>query len=88
MDSNNTNYLKDLRKRILKLHENEYIEILKIIINNNCKYSENNNGVFINMSRLPKNVITEIENILLFCEENKIRLQEDLKNRNNLLIQN
>ena len=88
MDSNNTNYLKDLRKRILKLHENEYIEILKIIINNNCKYSENNNGVFINMSRLPRNVITEIENILLFCEENKIRLQEDLKNRNNLLIQN
>ena len=40
------------------------------------------------MSRLPNKVITEIENILLFCEENKIRLQEDLKNRNNLLIQN
>jgi len=88
MEPHNTNYLKDLRKRILKLHENEYIEILKIIINNNCKYSENNNGVFINMSRLPNKVITEIENILLFCEENKIRLQEDLKNRNNLLIQN
>lgn len=84
----NTNYLKDLRKRILKLHENEYSEILKIIVNNNCKYSENNNGVFINMSKLPEKVIKEIENILLFCEENKLRLQEDLKNRNNLLIQN
>jgi hypothetical protein len=88
MDSNNTSYLKDLRKRILNLHENEYKEILKIIINNNCKYSENNNGVFINMSRLPEKVINEIENILLFCEDNKIRLQADLKNRNNLLIQN
>ena len=40
------------------------------------------------MSKLPEKVIKEIENILLFCEENKLRLQEDLKNRNNLLIQN
>ena len=84
-DIYNTDYLKDLRKRIMNLQDNEYYEILKIIIKYDYNFSENKNGIFINMSKLNNNVISEIEKLIDFCESNKIRLQNDMIKRNNLL---
>lgn len=77
--------LKELKNKIMKLQENEYYEILKIIIKNNFNYSENKNGIFINMTKLTPNIINELENMVDFCEKNKIRLSNDNKVRNNLL---
>ena len=77
--------LKELKNKIMKLQENEYYEILKIIIKNNFNYSENKNGVFINMTKLSPQIIEELEKMVVFCEKNKIRLNNDSKVRNNLL---
>ena len=48
-------------------------------------YSENKNGVFINMTKLSPQIIEELEKMVVFCENNKIRLNNDSKVRNNLL---
>ena len=72
-----TQYLKELKNIIEKLHETEQVELLKLFIRNNCNYSENKNGIFINMSKLDNSVIKETEEFLEFCNKNKKFLSED-----------
>ena len=78
-------YLFLLKGRIIKLQKNEHYEVLKIIIKYNCNYSENKNGIFINMTKLSKQSIDEIEKLLEFSQKNKIRLHNDALLRNNLI---
>ena len=47
-DNFNNDEIKNLKKMINQLHENEHIEIFKIIKNDTDKYTENRNGIFIN----------------------------------------
>lgn len=70
MDTKLTNnYLNDLKKRILKLGNNEYLEIYKIIVDNNINHTKNKNGVFINLLNLDSNTIDEIEKLLKYYNE-------------------
>lgn len=66
----NITKLKSLKEKIESLEKTEHQEVLKIIKRYDCKYTENNNGVFINMNKLTDNVIEEIESFLLFSDEN------------------
>tara|TARA_Y100001970_G_C13735544_1_gene603631 strand:+ start:87 stop:338 length:252 start_codon:yes stop_codon:yes gene_type:complete len=66
----NINKLKSLKEKIEALEKTEHQEILKIIKRYECKFTENNNGVFINMNKLSENVIKEIESFLVFSDEN------------------
>jgi hypothetical protein len=63
--------IKDLKNLISQLHENEHIEILKIIKNDTDKYTENRNGIFINMSKLKNSTLINIRNFVHFCYENR-----------------
>lgn len=62
--------LKSLKEKIESLDKTEHQEVLKIIKKYDCKFTENNNGVFINMNKLDENVINEIEAFLVFSDEN------------------
>ena len=62
-------YLNDLKQRILKLNNNEYLEIYKIIVNNNIVHTKNNNGVFINLFNLDTTCVYEIEKLLKYYYE-------------------
>jgi len=62
--------LKNLREIIVDLDTCEHIEILKIIIKNNVKYTENNNGVFVNMNKLSDKCIVDIKSFLTFINNN------------------
>tara|TARA_B100001093_G_C26692973_1_gene955627 strand:- start:557 stop:808 length:252 start_codon:yes stop_codon:yes gene_type:complete len=66
----NINNLKSLKEKIEGLEKTEHQEILKIIKRYDCKFTENNNGVFINMNKLSEDVIKEIESFLVFSDEN------------------
>ena len=66
----NITKLKSLKEKIESLEKTEHQEVLKIIKRYDCKYTENNNGVFINMNKLTDNVIEEIESFLVFSDEN------------------
>lgn len=62
-------------------------EVLKILKDNNVNISENNNGSFINLSNLDKEVLDKITNYieyfnkqqknLLFIEEEKINIKKE-----------
>ena len=76
--------LKLLKKEIESLQENEHLEILKIINKSSIKYSENKNGIFINMNKLSGEIINEIKDFLDFCRTNKMKLQNDIIRRDNI----
>ena len=62
--------LKNLRDRICELGLVENIEIFKILQKNNVKYTENNNGIFVNMAKLSQKTIDDIEAFLTFIKNN------------------
>lgn len=64
--------LKKLRDKIQTLEKIHQLHILKILIENNISYTENSNGVFINMITLSEDVSNSIEKYLEY-----VSLQED-----------
>ena len=47
------------KSKLLKLYE--HIEIFKLIKKQNISYTKNNNGVFINLNKLPDSLIIKIK---------------------------
>ena len=62
--------LKELRDIITELEICEQSEILKIIEKNKIKFTENKNGVFINMNKLSDKAIYDIETFLEYIQNN------------------
>ena len=61
-----------LKLKIEKLDKIHQIKILDILIKNQIKYSENRNGVFLNMDSLNNKTIQEIkENLEYFQKQEK-----------------
>ena len=68
---------KILVEKINKLLPIEQEEIFKIIKRFNIKYTENNNGVFINLSNnINTQYLDEIENYLNYLEINKTNIKD------------
>ena len=63
--------LKNLRNEIIKLEEFQQFEILKILDKHNIKYTQNKNGLFLNMKILDIICIKNINEFLLFISNNK-----------------
>jgi hypothetical protein len=68
--------LQKMKNKIEKLDKNESIEIFKIIHKNQINYSQNNNGIFIDLSCLNDQSLIEIRAFLDFIEENKKHIHE------------
>lgn len=62
--------LKEIRDVITELDVCEQSEVLKIVEKNNIKFTENKNGVFINMNKLSDKAIEEIESFLEYINNN------------------
>lgn len=69
-------FKKDIYNRILLLNNIEHNEIYKIILNNedNVIYTKNNNGIFINLSKLKENTLIKLDEFLSYCINNKKEL--------------
>lgn len=70
-------YLIDVEKSIINLNLDEKTEIFKIIKNNSEKYSNNKNGIFINLSKLNISTINQIIDKLNYYNNNKKTLLQD-----------
>ena len=64
--------LKNIRDIINTLEEHQSLEILKILDKNDFKYTQNKNGIFLNMCKLDDNIIKCVVDYLRFI--NKIIL--------------
>ena len=72
----NVNILQKLKNDITKLDKIHHLKILKILKDNNIKYSENRNGVFINMATIDEKTIKIIQNTLLYINKQEKQLKE------------
>ena len=64
--------------KVNELNIDQYMEIFKIIHENDIKYTVNNNGVFIDLSGLKKRIINKIYNYINYCIKNKKILNKRL----------
>lgn len=75
-----------LKNKIEKLDKIHQVKILDILIKNQVKYSENRNGIFLNMDNLNEKTILEIEkNLEYFRKQEKTlsdieTIKEELNN--------
>jgi|TARA_B110000902_G_scaffold157116_1_gene180186 hypothetical protein len=81
----NTIEKNKLKSKIEKLGKIHQTKILEIITRNNIKYSENRNGIFLNMENLNKKTIREIEKNLEYFQKQEKTLTdiETIKNELN-----
>ena len=66
--------MRDIIQELEKIHQ---LYILNLIITRSVPYSENSNGVFINMSVIAPKVLTEIQNYLKYVELQENQLEDD-----------
>jgi hypothetical protein len=65
---NNDELLKQIKNKIENLDKQNHIEIFKIFKDNNIPYSENNNGIFINLTETDNNIIEKLNDYLLYIK--------------------
>lgn len=79
---NRINNLKVLNRIISKLEKNHHLKIFNIIKENNIKYSENRNGIFVNLNQVSDNTIEKIKKYIEYIkiQEKNISNFENIKN--------
>ena len=70
------NTKKYILKEITKLNKLEHIEIFKILKNNNIIYTENVNGIFVNMKNFDINTLNDIIKFINYVKNKNIELLE------------
>lgn len=76
VDQKILNTKKYILKEITKLNKLEHIEIFKILKNNNIIYTENVNGIFVNMKNLDINTLNDIIKFINYVKNKNIELLE------------
>lgn len=61
---------------IKNLSETQLEELFKILQKNNCQYTINNNGIFLNLSWVEPIILDKIELFIKFCNESKKELDK------------
>jgi hypothetical protein len=86
---------KKLMESVKKLSKDEIIEIFKIFLDNNVPYSENNNGIFINLNNVKEKTLSEINKYIEYIEvkkndlidsEIKVNEQKELLGETNKIV--
>lgn len=80
---------KTIQNNAIKLTQNELSELFKLIKKCNVNYTQNNNGVFLNLNWLSKENLIKINNYISFCikSQNEISKYEMMKNLLNNTIE-
>lgn len=67
---------KKLASAVQSLSQTELEEIFKMIHKNNCQYSKNNNGIFVNLAWIPLKLLDQLEHYVLFCSKSGSELKK------------
>jgi hypothetical protein len=71
------NDLNEIRMAIEALPTTSHYEIFNIINKHNISFTENSNGIFINMKKLSKNCLHDLTKHIKWLNEQKDYLQKD-----------
>jgi hypothetical protein len=67
--------LGTLVEAISQLNATEYEELFKLLYENKCEYTQNNNGIFLNLSWLEESMISKLELFMQFCKASRREIQ-------------
>ncbi len=59
-----------------KLHTSEYIDIVRILKQENVTYSENSNGIFFDVAQLPQKTFDVLDKYMNFVHTNRVDLAQ------------
>ena len=73
----------DIKNKIESLNKIHHIKIFQVLIENNIPYTENRNGVFINMNSFNKNIMEILRKTILYIttQEQTLNDIESIKNK-------
>jgi len=79
---NNLEICKFIQNNISKLCQTEIDEVFKILHKNQSQYTQNNNGVFVNLNWLGDDILQQIYDYISFCitSQSEINKYEIMKN--------
>ena len=66
--------LNNLKQRMEALNNSQQLDIVRILLDNNIKFSENSNGIFLNLSNLKESEITEIKKYIQYISDQEENL--------------
>jgi hypothetical protein len=75
-NKNKNERCKQLIASIENISKNEMEEIFKMIHNHGCDYTRNNNGLFINLTWIPDELLKELEQYVKFCNRSQTELRK------------
>jgi hypothetical protein len=83
METKNIEICRYIQSNIDKLCQIEIDEIFKILYKNNSTYTQNNNGIFVNLNWIDGAILMQIYNYITFCltsqsEINKYEIMKTL----------
>ena len=58
-------------EEIKLLTRNEMEEIYRLLKSKKAEYSENSNGVFFDVSKLPAEIFSDLQKFMVFCKKNR-----------------
>ncbi len=64
-----------IREKLQKLSKFHQIEVFKILKKHNVKYTENRNGIFVNMNELKSPILTLLNEYLTYVETQQDHLE-------------
>tara|TARA_B100001063_G_C16768382_1_gene560031 strand:+ start:1499 stop:1798 length:300 start_codon:yes stop_codon:yes gene_type:complete len=68
--------IQKLRDNIEKLDKLHHIHIFKLVIENKVEYTENTNGIFINLSHVSKKVVDKISKYISYVSLQELELND------------
>ena len=68
--------LSNLRNEINKLEKRQHVEILRLLTKHKVHYSENRNGIFVNMILLGEDVIGELNSYIKYIKKQEKQLNK------------
>lgn len=86
--TNSLEYKRELKREIEKLRRDEHLEIFKIIRTETDKYTENNNGIFINLKNLTPETLYKIGSFVKYCKENVDNFKKVENIKREIILQN
>jgi signal-transduction protein with cAMP-binding, CBS, and nucleotidyltransferase domain len=77
----NRSRLEWMKEQIEKLDITEHTQIHGIVMKDNAKTTQAPNGIFVSSEHLSQECLKEIEQYILYCIDQRSRMDEDLKTR-------
>jgi len=63
-----------LKEKMEKLNESQQVDIVRILLEHQIKFSENSNGIFLNLTNLSTNEIDEIKKYIQYISDQEANL--------------